>query len=100
MIVVSGRNYVNKPQYRTQNLKNELWGPKNVNKLGSFGNTGKGLRQVALFILTNFKMKLPPAAASSSNKLLSFSIIILFLRDILISSSAISSCSSWFCSNV
>ena len=43
MEVVSGRNYVNKPQYRTQNLKNELWGPKNVNKLGSFGNTGKGL---------------------------------------------------------
>jgi hypothetical protein len=43
MMVVSGQNYVNKPQYRTQNLKNELWGPKNVNKLGSFGNTGKGL---------------------------------------------------------
>ena len=43
MEVVSGPNYVNKPQYRTQNLKNELWGPKNVNKLGSFGNTGKGL---------------------------------------------------------
>ena len=28
MRVVSGRNCVNKPQYGTQNLKNELWGPK------------------------------------------------------------------------
>ena len=52
MMVVSGQNYVNKPQYRTQNLKNELWGPKNVNKLGSFGNTGKGLTLAVTLAVT------------------------------------------------
>ena len=44
--VVSERNYLNKLQYRTKKVKNELWGPKNVNK--SINRSVSGIQERAL----------------------------------------------------